>query len=208
MAFFPSYIQLVSVVSDASCVAIASPLQEAGPQPAPRYAMLVQCCLANGAGKRQHARKMAMNSTKNRGCYFTVLLKGTKCLRVPRVLLRVLFSQHLCFGAATTDLETGWFSELLLTCNPQWKLWFIADQTIFTQVRKDSISWLALGSPAWKCWRLLAFMPFCCNLCTLFLSIFLLNHIRHLLCILGCLQTLYMNKLLGISFCKKSPLSG
>lgn len=158
---------------------------------------LVQRSLLNRAGKRRCAQKMSINTTNNRGCYFTVSLKGIKCLRVGRIFLRVLFSQHLCFGAANIDLETGWFSELLLTHSSWWKLWFIADQTVFTQVRKDSTSWLTLGSPAWKCWRmLLAFMAFCCNLCTLFPSVFLLNPIRQILRVLECLQTLYMKKFL------------
>lgn len=40
MVVFPSYAQLGSAVSDASCVAITSPPQETGPQPPPKYAML------------------------------------------------------------------------------------------------------------------------------------------------------------------------
>lgn len=51
--------------------------------------------------------KMSMNSTNSRGCNFTVSLKGIKCLRVGKVFLRVLFSQHLSFGAANIDPEAG-----------------------------------------------------------------------------------------------------
>jgi len=101
---------------------------------------LVKCYLLSEAEKRQCAQKMSVNSTNNRGFYFTVLLKGIKCLRVVRVFLRVLFQQHLCFGAQKIDLETSWFSELLLTCSSQWKLWFVTNQTIFTQVKKTALA--------------------------------------------------------------------
>lgn len=146
----------------------------------------------NWAGKRQCTQKMSTRSTNNRCYYFTVSVKWIKCLGVGRVFLRVLFSQHLCFGAANIDLETGWFPELLLICSSQRQLRFIAEhQTIFTQVRKDVISWLALGSPTWKdLLLLLAFMPLYCILCTLLFShLFSYQTTKQPACILACLQT-------------------
>lgn len=136
-----------------------------------------------------------MNSTNNRVCYFTVSLKVTTCLRIYRVFLRCTqrWSENrmIIFRAAVLCAALSGSCGSLL-------------------IRLLLLRWgkMALGIwhlvPSLKHWLLLAGMLFCCNLCTLFLSVFLLNTIRQLLCIWGLLQALYIDKVLGKSFCKNT----
>lgn len=86
--------------------------------------------------------------------------------------------------------------------------WLIADQTIFTQVRKDSISWWALSSQLEDggCFWLSCHSAASSALFSYLFSCYCPT--RQLLLILGYSQMLYMNHFLGISFCKISHLSG